>query len=140
MLKKLTTEGLIRGSASEKNRSSETAQRSYEITPEGAKCLKDGKEMFAHAGEKWTAVRRIFMDLMDPSQISEFLTEGSKLHFQFTRELIESKVPSLSRSEAEFTLKDYVLNLERQLEWARSRLAQTEKKALTATTPRVKTR
>jgi DNA-binding PadR family transcriptional regulator len=127
MLKKLTREGLIR-SSSTKSRSSETAQRVYEITPEGAKCLKDGKKMFSHAGQRWTAMRRIFMDLMDPSQISEFLTEGSKSQFALSQELIESKVSKLPQDEVEFTLKEYALNLEKQLNWTKSKLSQFENK------------
>ncbi|MDH2901687.1 MAG: PadR family transcriptional regulator [archaeon] len=137
MLKKLTNEGLIRVSST-KSRSSETAQRVYEITPEGSKCLKDGKNMFANAGQRWTAMRRIFMDLMDPSQISEFLTQGSKLQFQLSQELIETKVSKLPQSDAEFTLKEYALNLERQLNWTNTKLSQFDKKT-TAPTAQVKT-
>jgi DNA-binding PadR family transcriptional regulator len=126
MLKKLTKEGLIRGSS--KSRSSETAQRVYEITSEGSKCLRDGKNMFANAGQRWTAMRRIFMDLMDPSQLSGFLTEGSKHQFEMSQELIETKVSKLPQDEAEFTLKEYALNLERQLNWTREKLSQFDKK------------
>jgi DNA-binding PadR family transcriptional regulator len=137
MLKKLTNEGLIRGSST-KARSSETAQRVYEITPEGTKCLKDGKNMFAHAGQRWTAMRRIFMDLMDPSQISEFLTAGSKLQFELSQELIETKVAKLPQDDLEFTMKEYALNLEKQLNWTKNKLSQLEKKPAVASAAQVR--
>lgn len=128
MLKKLTNEGLIR--ASSKSRDSETAQRVYEITLEGSKCLKEGKNMFANAGERWTAMRRIFIDLMDPSQLSGFLTEGSRRQIEMVQEIVDTKLLKLSQSDAEYTLKEYALNLERQLDWTKNRLAQLEKKAV----------
>jgi DNA-binding PadR family transcriptional regulator len=131
MLKKLTNEGLIR--ASSKSRNSETAQRIYEISAEGSKCLKEGKNMFANAGERWTAMRRIFIDLMEPSQLSWFFTEGAKQTFEMTQELVDTKIMKLSQSDAEYTLKEYALNLERQLDWTRSRLTQFEKKAVAPT-------
>ncbi len=131
MLKKLTNEGLIHTSS--KSRSSETAQRVYEITSEGSKCLKDGKSMLANAGQRWTAMRRIFMDLVDPSQISEFLTEGSRHQFEMSQELIETKISKLPESDAEFTLKEYALNLERQLNWTKNKLSHLEKKAVAPT-------
>jgi DNA-binding PadR family transcriptional regulator len=132
MLKKLTSEGLIRASSPSRSRSSETAQRVYEITPDGTKCLKNGKNMFANIGQRWPTMARIFMDLMNPSQISGFLTEGSKHQFELAQELIETKVSKLSKDEIEFTLKEYALNLEKQLNWTNGKLSQLEKKAIPA--------
>jgi DNA-binding PadR family transcriptional regulator len=132
MMKKLVDEGLIR--ASSKSRDSESSQRIYEITPEGLKCLADGRKMFVSAGQKWSSMRRIFMDLMDPDQISKFLVEGSKLQFEMSQELIDSKISKLSPSDAEYTLREYALNLERQLTWTRNRLETFEKKVPTLNT------
>jgi DNA-binding PadR family transcriptional regulator len=130
MLKKLLDENMIRSvSSGAKSKASETGQRVYEITPEGVKCLKEAKSMFAGAGQKWSSMRRIFMDFMDPEQISEFLVEGSKVQFQMSQELIDSKLSKLSPSDVEFTLKEYALNLEKQLNWTRGKLSQLEKKS-----------
>jgi DNA-binding PadR family transcriptional regulator len=132
MLKKLTAEGLIR--AGSKSRGSETAQRVYEITLEGSKCLREAKNMFANAGERWTAMRRIFIDLMDPSQLATFLTEGARRQNEMVQEIVDTKLLKLSQSDSEYTLKEYALNLERQLEWTNNKLEQLQKKAV-ATTP-----
>jgi DNA-binding PadR family transcriptional regulator len=139
MLKKLTKEGLIRSSTKKSKKGSETSQRVYEITPLGAKCLKNGKNMFAHAGQRWTAMRRIFIDLLDISQISEFLTEGSKNQFELSREVIETKLSKLPKDEVEFILKEYALNLEKQLNWTKNKLSQfDEKKTPVASAMQVK--
>ncbi len=72
-------------------------------------------------------MRGIFVDLMDAERISSFIVEGSKLNFQMTQEIVDSKISKLSPSDAEFTLKEYALNLERQLNWTRTKLMETGK-------------
>jgi DNA-binding PadR family transcriptional regulator len=129
-LKKLVNEGLIR--VVSKPRSTETSQRVYEISPAGLECLKEGKDMLAGASRRWASMRGIFVDLMDPEQIPTFLVEGSKLNFQMSQEIIDSKISKLSPSDAEFTLKEYALNLERQLSWTKAKLSQLEKKSRVA--------
>ena len=133
-LKKLVKEELIRVTPSSKSRASETSLRVYEITPKGLKCLSQGKDMFANAGRRWGMMRGIFVDLMDPERVSSFIVEGSKLNFQMTQEIIDSKISKLSPSDAEFTLKEYALNLERQLNWTKTKLLELEKKSGVALT------
>jgi DNA-binding PadR family transcriptional regulator len=128
-LKKLVSEGLIK--ASPKSKSSESSQRIYEITPDGMECVKQGRDMLANAGRRWSAMRGIYVELMDPSQLPTFLVEGSRAHFQMSQEIIESKISKLSRSDAEFTLKEYALNLERQLKWTNAKLEELQKNAET---------
>ena len=74
-------------------------------------------------------MRGIFVELMDPAQIPTFLVDGSRANFQMSQEIIDSKISKLSQSEAEFTLKEYALNLERQLSWTKTKLAEIEKRA-----------
>ena len=124
-LKKLVKDGLIKTSS--KSKSSESSQRVYEVTPEGSKCLKEGKDMLGNAGKRWSAMRGIFVELMDPSHLSAFLVEGSKANFQMSREIIDSKISKLSSNEAEFALKEYSLYLDRQLRWTKAKLEELEK-------------
>jgi DNA-binding PadR family transcriptional regulator len=128
-LKRLEKEGLIRAIVNPKYRSAETSQRIYEITPEGSNRLKEGKDILASAGRKWAMMRGIFIDMMSTDRISTFLLENSKSNFQTAQEIIDSKLARLNPSDAEFTLKEYALNLERQLNWTRTKLSQLEKKA-----------
>lgn len=123
MLKKLTSQGLIRATQT-KTRGSDTSQRTYEITPKGAKCLGQAKEMFASAGFRWTSMRRLFIELMDSDQVAKFLVEGSKAGFQMSQELVNTKIIKLSQKEGEFALKEYILNLQKQLDWAERKLGE----------------
>jgi len=45
-----------------------------------------------------------------------------KDEFQIAQEAVESKMGDLAPSDARFILKEYALNLERQLDWANSTL------------------
>jgi len=126
-LRKLVNEGLIR--ASSKSQGAESSQRIYEITPAGLECLNKGRDMFANIGRKWSSMRGIFVELMDPTHISTFLIEGQKSGFQMSRDIIESKMSELETSEAEFALKEYILNLERQLDWTKAKLRELESKS-----------
>lgn len=134
ILKKLVNEGMIK--ANSRSKSSETSQRIYEITPDGAERLREGKDMLANAGRRWSAMRGIFVELMDATQLPTFLVEGSRANFQMSQEIIDSKISKLSKSDAEFTLKEYALNLERQLGWTKAKLEELEKSVET-TSPKI---
>jgi DNA-binding PadR family transcriptional regulator len=114
ILKKLRADGLI---AVEKAPGGD-GKHVYRITSAGAKHLKDAKQRFADFGQKWSAMRGLLIDLIDPEYMSAFIIDGSRKHFQSTQDLIKTKKESLSRAEIEYILKEYVINLERQLTWA----------------------
>jgi DNA-binding PadR family transcriptional regulator len=135
MLRKLSSEGLIKATVPPSKRSSETEQRIYEITPKGTQYVKEGKEMFANIGQRWSSMRRLFIELMDSDQAAKFLIEGSKNQFEMSQDLIENKLFTLPRSEAEYVLKEYTLNLERQLDWVRAKQSQVSKIAPTPRSP-----
>jgi DNA-binding PadR family transcriptional regulator len=129
MLKKLDGLGYIRAKSGTSKRLSETEQRVYEITPLGLDYLKEGRAMFANAGDKFSSVRRLFLELIDPQNASKFFVEGSRMHFEGSREIVESKMSSLPEDEVESILKEYELGLERQLSWTRGKIAQFERVA-----------
>ena len=80
--------------------------------------------MFASAGFRWTSMRRLFIELMDSDQVAKFLVEGSKAGFQMSQELVNTKIIKLSQKEGEFALKEYILNLQKQLDWAERKLGE----------------
>lgn len=119
ILKKLVSEGLIKA---------ETAGRSedrhiFEITPKGLAVIKEMKETFANFGQRWSAMRGLFIDFIEPEKVCTFLLEGSKKQFEFTQDFVRSKMDSLPPGEVEYLLKEYKLNLERQLSWTTQTLA-----------------
>ncbi len=138
MLRKLETQGLIRAKSGSTKRSSETEQRVYEITPNGLTWLNEGKQMFINASHKWSSFRSIFMELLDPQDASRFFAEGSRMQLEGSREIVESKFGSLLPSEIESLLREYELNLERQLNWTRNKIAEIGKR--TAPTPSSRSR
>ena len=114
ILKELVTERFIKGEPSEKSR---TSQRVYHITPFGKKYLEEHKGIPEKMGRGWGAMRRIIIDLIDPESVPTLFANYITGNLQFARELIESKGDALSTKEVKFMLKEYALNLERQLDW-----------------------
>lgn len=120
VLKKLLASGYIE--ADEK--SSVDNRRVYSITPKGMDEVKERGEMFASSWQRWMAMRRLFYDLLDPAGFSNVFVEGSKKQFEMTKELMEARVGSMSRNELDFMLREYSLNLERQLDWTQGRIRE----------------
>ena len=122
-LRNLTEEGFISTNSKPRN-SSQSSQRVYQITPKGVEFLREGKDMLANADRNWYAMRGIFIDLMDATRLPVFLGEGSKANFQLSREIIQAKMPKLDQKEAESALKEYALNLGKQMAWTEARIQE----------------
>jgi len=117
MLKKMVDEGLITDEPKGK-----VDHRTYHITKKGLEHVRVGKGFFANFGQRWGSMRRIFIEMLEPEDVGKFLVDGSKTQFQIAQEALESKLENIDSSEARFILKEYALNLERQLDWANSTL------------------
>ena len=126
ILKKFSSESYIKSSPSKKTLP--TAQRVYEITPKGAKHLRQATERFTEVGKNWGAMRRIFMEFIKPDQLSKFLVDGTKVQFEMWQEIFESKTVHIAESEAEYILKEYSLMLERQSDWTSRKLGELKPK------------
>ncbi len=118
LLKKLVQEGMIQADSS----SHEDSRRVYRITRKGLEQLTAAKQTLADYGQRWQGLRGLIVELIDPEHLEKFLVEGSKSHFQFTREIFKTNMKDLAPRELEYILKEYILNLERQLDWARQML------------------
>lgn len=115
ILKKLLKEGMIKTDSSAR----EDIRRVYHITPKGLGELRAAKQTLANYGERWQALRGLIAELIDAEHMEKFIVEGSKGHFQFTQDIFNKNMKNLPSSELEYILKEYTLNLERQLGWAR---------------------
>ena len=131
ILKKLLAEGLIESDA---GKSEEPTRRIYQITPKGRDELKKSKEIFASFQQRWGFLRKLFIELTDPEHLANFFVEGSNRQFQFAQEMLESKAGTIPESEVEYMLKEYALNLERQINWANRMIAQLKPKIVTTST------
>jgi DNA-binding MarR family transcriptional regulator len=114
-LKKLLKEGMIKADSSTR----EDTRRIYRITPKGLEELRAAKQTLANYGERWQSLRGLIAELIDADHMEKFIVEGSKGHFQFTQDIFNKNMKNLPPSELEYILKEYTLNLERQLVWAR---------------------
>src|SRR5438094_2530179 len=115
ILKKLVSEGLIKA---EPEPSNEATRRVYQITPKGVESLAHAKEMFANFQQRFGSLRRLFIELIDPENLATFFVDGSNRQFQMAQEMLESKRDKISPADLEYILKEYTLNLEKQMNWA----------------------
>jgi DNA-binding PadR family transcriptional regulator len=125
ILKKLVSEGLIKA---EPEPSAEATRRVYQITPKGVESLAHAKEMFTNFQLRFGSLRRLFIDLIDPENLATFFVDGSNRQFQMAQEMLESKQNKISPADLEYILKEYTLNLERQMNWANRLLNKSRPK------------
>jgi len=123
ILKKLVSEGLIKA---EPEPSAEATRRVYQITPKGVESLAHAKEMFANFQQRFGSLRRLFIDLIDPENLATFFVDGSNRQFQMAQEMLESKQDKIPPPDLEYILKEYMLNLERQMNWANRMLNRSK--------------
>src|SRR2546425_5230970 len=115
ILKKLVSEGLIKADPEPSN---EATRRVYQITPKGVESLAHANEMFANFQQRFGSLRRLFIELIDPENLATFFVDGSNRQFQMAQEMLESKQNKISPADLDYILKEYTLNLERQMNWA----------------------
>jgi len=126
ILKKLVSEGLIKADPEPSN---EATRRVYQITPKGVESLAHAKEMFANFQQRFGSLRRLFIELIDPENLATFFVDGSNRQFQMAQEMLESKQNKISPADLDYILKEYTLNLERQMNWANRMLNRSKSKA-----------
>ena len=116
ILKELVREGLIKAEAAKR---SGRSQLVYHVTQEGASFLEQSGDMLMHAGKNWEAMRNIMMELIEPRNLPTIFPHMVSGQFNFVRQMMELKKDKIPKREVDFMMKEYVLNLERQLDWAK---------------------
>ena len=129
ILKKLVSEGLIKA---EPEPSAEATRRVYQITPKGVESLAHAKEMFANFQQRFGSIRRLFIELIDPENLATFFVDGSNRQFQMAQEMLESKQNKIPAADLEYILKEYMLNLKRQMNWADRMLNRSKQRQASA--------
>lgn len=130
LLKKLESEGLIKAEGSRE----EATRRVYHITPKGQQSLLESKEMLTNFQHRWSFMRKIFIELIDPDKVANFFVESSNRQFELAREILESKSVKMPKADIEYMLKEYLLGLERQLSWANEKTRETKPKIIAQNT------
>ena len=60
--------------------------------------------------------------MLDPAGISNMFVEGSRKQFEMAKELLDARGDAMTRNDMDFMLREYSLNLERQLDWTQNQL------------------
>src|SRR2546427_13207511 len=84
--------------------------------------------MFANFQQRFGSLRRLFIELIDPENLATFFVDGSNRQFQMAQEMLESKQNKISPADLDYILKEYTLNLERQMNWANRLLNRSKQK------------
>jgi DNA-binding PadR family transcriptional regulator len=114
ILKELVAEKFIKEIGSKE---SWRSQRVYQITSEGRKYLEHSHDMMMKAGKNWEATRNIMIDLIDPEHVPTIVPHMASGQFAFLRQIIELKRDKIPKQQIKLILKEYALNLERQMSW-----------------------
>ena len=120
ILKRLVANGYIKVEAGVRGED----RKVYSITEKGLESIKEDEKMFLNSGRNWMAMRRLFVEMIQPEQLTRFMSEGTKGQFELTQEIMTSKMGLMTPKDREYVLREYVLNLERQLEWANRALKE----------------
>jgi len=85
--------------------------------------------MFTNFQQRFSSLRRLFIELIDPENLATFFVDGSNRQFQMAQEMLESKQNKISPADLDYILKEYTLNLEKQMTWANRMLNRSKSKA-----------
>jgi len=112
VLRKLVNQGCI---AVRKKTKGSAPYVLYEITPAGLENITNAKKMMRSSTERWSLMRQLFIDLMEPDDLVRFVLNSLELQIGLVHTLVESDRSGLSDQDKLFILRQYRLNLEREL-------------------------
>ncbi len=123
VLRKLVNQGYI---AAQKRTKGGPPSVLYEITPAGLENIANAKKMMKSSTERWTLMRQLFIDLMESDDLVRFVLNSLELQIGLVHTLVESDRSGLSDQDKLFILRQYRLNLERELTRATASIKEIE--------------
>ncbi len=90
-------------------------QVQYEITPAGLKNIALAKKAMGSSTERLSMMSSLFLDLMEPDDLVRFALNSFELQAGLVRTIVESEKGGLTSEDRLFVLRQYRLNLEREL-------------------------
>jgi DNA-binding PadR family transcriptional regulator len=121
ILKKLARLGYVE---SERAKGGKADQHLYRITKKGVDHLEEARRVFKTVGSRWGSMGRIFVDLIEPDDLPEFLLSSLRRHFEFGKEIVELSKRKIPEENMRSMLREYSLVLEAQQGWARRQLGE----------------
>ena len=102
VLRKLVRQGYIK---SKKKAGGVPHHVLYEITPAGLENIANSKRMMKSSTERWTLMRQLFIDLMEPDDLVRFVLNSLEMQIELVHTLVESDKSSLSDQDKLFVLR-----------------------------------
>lgn len=130
VLQKLVKQGFIKAKTRSKGN---PPQVLYEITRAGQENIANTKKMMKSSTERMNLMTQLFIDLMEPDDLVKFVLNSMELHTELVHTLVESEKSTLSSQDKLYLLRQYRLNLERELARAEASI-----KGIDRGTPNVK--
>jgi len=112
VLQKLAKQGFIKA---QKNGRGGPPHVLYEATPAGLENIANAKRMMKSSTERLNLMGRLFIDLMEPDDLVRFVLSSSEMQTELVLMIVESDRSGLSDQDRMFVLRQYRLNLEREL-------------------------
>lgn len=112
VLQKLAKQGYI---ASRKRPGGGPTHVTYEITPAGLRNIANARKAMKSSTERLSLLSSLFIDLMDPEDLVRFVLSSVELQIGLVHMIVESERSGLSDQDKLFVLRQYRLNLEREL-------------------------
>jgi DNA-binding PadR family transcriptional regulator len=125
VLRKLVNQGYI---AAKKKTKGGPPHVLYEITPAGLENIANAKKMMRSSTERWSLMRQLFIDLMEPDDLVRFVLNSLELQIELVHMLVESDRSGLSDEDKLFILRQYRLNLERELTRATASIREIDRR------------
>jgi DNA-binding PadR family transcriptional regulator len=117
VLRKLARQGFI---VARKSARVGPPQVLYEITPAGRQNIANAKNTMKSSTERWGLMRRLFIDLMEPDDLVRFVLTSFEFQADLVHTLVESDKSDMSDQDKLFVLRQYELNMERELARAKA--------------------
>ncbi len=125
VLQKLAKQGLVAG----KKPGDGSTQVLYEITPAGLQRIAEAKGMMRSSTERMGLVSSLFVDLMGPEDTVRFVLNAFDGYIQLVHTVVEAEKSELTNQDKLFLMRQYRLNLERELSRAAASIKRLGGKA-----------
>ena len=90
-------------------------QVAYEITSQGLRRISAAKEVMRSYPTRWKMMSSLFLELLEPDDLVKLVLSLFEFQTEILRTILDSDGAGLSKDDKVFALRQYRLNLEREL-------------------------
>jgi DNA-binding PadR family transcriptional regulator len=112
LLRKLAKRGDLSARESDEFRPSQVV---YGITSQGLRRISVAKKVMRSYPARWKMMSSLFLELLEPDDLVKFVLSLFEFQTEILRTILDSDRTGLSQEDKVFALRQYRLNLEREL-------------------------